>query len=351
MNEWLVHSWRKRGFANYLLWPLSQIYRLLSAFHRTLYRVGILETERCRAPVIVVGNVVAGGAGKTPLVIALAQHLKRRGLSVGIVSRGYGRQGKSCVEVTGSTPVSESGDEPALVIRSVSAPFFVANRRVDAVQALLAKYPATQVIISDDGLQHHALARDIEITVFDDRGVGNGWLLPAGPLRESYNPTAARQPQSGLVLHTGQSPTFGGYVSTRRLADHALDANGHRVALSGLQGHPVTALAAIANPLIFFDMLRARGLTVDKAISLPDHFDFSGYNWPVSADTVVLCTEKDAVKLFAIPHFSECRLLAVPLEFAPESAFFEALDAQLSPLLQQSSELPSTHNHEQPNGH
>ena len=357
MKAWLVRSWRKRGLANFLLWPLSMVYRVLTDFHRALYRAGILKAGHCRVPIIVVGNVVAGGAGKTPLVIALAQHLKRQGLNVGVVSRGYGRQGKNCLEVLHTTPISDSGDEPAYILRSILAPIFVANRRMRAVQALLAKYPATQVIVSDDGLQHHAMARNIEITVFDDRGIGNGWLLPAGPLREAYNPTRAStralQPIQGLVLHTGQSPAFGGYVSTRRLADFALDANGNKVALSELtelnkqRGQGLTALAGIANPSTFFDMLAARGLHIVKTISLPDHFDFSGYVWPVSADRVVLCTEKDAVKLFEIPRFRTCKLLAVPLEFSPEPTFLAAVDARLKPLLLKSSELPSTY--EQPN--
>ncbi|NQW92679.1 MAG: tetraacyldisaccharide 4'-kinase [Polaromonas sp.] len=343
MIAWFARAWRKRGLAACMLWPLSQVYRVLSGFNRELYRAGILKAERSSVPVIVVGNVVAGGAGKTPLVIALVQHFKRQGLQVGVVSRGYGRQGQHCLEVLESTPISLSGDEPALVLRSQAAPVFVANKRIEAVHALLAKYPATQVIISDDGLQHHSLARDIEITVFDDRGMGNGWLLPAGPLRE---PWSARP---GLVLHTGQSPAFEGFKSTRRLADHAFNAAGHQVALSGLSGQVITALAGIANPEAFFDMLRVRGLRLQQTISLPDHFDFSSYAWPALKDSVVLCTEKDAIKLFKLPQFKGYNLLAVPLEFSPQPAFLAAVDAQLALLLSKSSELPSPHEHT--NGH
>jgi len=352
MHKWLARSWLKRGFGACLLWPLSLVYEVLFNFHRGLYRTGVLKTERCAVPVIVVGNVVAGGAGKTPLVIALVQHFKRQGLKVGVVSRGYGRQRKDCLEVLENTPISDSGDEPALILRAQAAPVFVANRRMEAVTALLAKYPAIQIIISDDGLQHHQLTRDIDITVFDDRGIGNGWLLPAGPLRQPYTPTVS-QPNHGLALHTGQSPAFEGYVSTRHLADYALDANGHQVALSSLKGQRLTALAGIANPQTFFDMLRAVGLQGIQTISLPDHFDFSGYAWPASADSVVLCTEKDAVKMFKLPQFRSCNLLAVPLDFSPEPAFLAALDALLVPLLPMTSELPSTHEHPngQPNGH
>lgn len=349
MNKWLASNWRKRGLGACLLWPLSLVYQLLSGCHRWLYRAGLLKTERCPVPLIVVGNIVVGGAGKTPLVMALVQHFKQQGLLAGVVSRGYGRRSNDCLEVLENTRISDSGDEPALILLGQDAPVFVANSRIDAVTALLAKYPATQLIISDDGLQHHRLARDIDITVFDDRGIGNGWLLPAGPLRQPYIPNTVGPPHQGLVLHTGLSPAFKGYVSMRRLANYALNANGHQIALSSLKGQTLTALAGIANPQAFFDMLMASGLHGIQTISLPDHFDFSGYTWPAPADAVVLCTEKDAVKLFRLPQFRQYRLLAVPLEFSPEPAFLAALDALLAPLLAKSSELSSSHGH--PNGH
>ena len=282
-------------------------------------------------------------------MIALVQHFKRQGLQVGVVSRGYGRkgrQGKNCLEVLENTPISESGDESALILRAQAAPIFIANKRIHAINALIQKYPSTQVIVSDDGLQHYGMARDIEITVFDDRGIGNGWLLPAGPLRQPYTIGHTGQ---GLVLHTGQSPAFKGYVSTRRLADYARNADGLQVALSSLKGQAVMALAGIANPEAFFDMLRARGLQLQQTIALPDHFDFFGYAWPVSTNAVVLCTEKDAVKLFKLPPFKGYNLLAVPLEFSPEPAFLAAVDALLAPLLAKTSELPSPHEHH--NGH
>ena len=346
MPHWLARSWRKRGLVACLLWPLSLVYRVLSWLHHGLYRAGILKTEHSTVPIIVVGNLVAGGAGKTPLVMALVQHFRRQGLQAGVVSRGYDRQGKNCLEVLENTPISESGDEPALILRAQRAPVFIAVKRMEAVNALLLKYPATQVIVSDDGLQHYGMARDIEVTVFDDRGIGNGWLLPAGPLRQ---PHTVDQSGHGLVLHTGQFPAFKGYVSTRQLADHALNADSKHVALSSLKGQVLTALAGIANPEAFFAMLKARGLQLQQTIALPDHFDFSVYAWPVSADAFVLCTEKDAIKLFQLPQFKGHNLLAVPLEFSPEPSFLAALDALLAPLLAKASELPSTHGHH--NGH
>lgn len=328
-GNWLARVWRQRGLAACLLWPMSLIYAALFGLHKWIYQSGVLKTERVSVPVIVVGNVVAGGAGKTPLVIALAKHLQQCGLQVGVVSRGYGRQAKDCQEVLVSTPISTSGDEPAHILRALAAPVFVANRRIDAAIALLKKYPSTQVIISDDGLQHHSLARDIEVTVFDDRGVGNGWLLPAGPLRERW----PGHRKNSLVLHTGRLPAFGGFVSTRRLADHAVASSGRQVLLDDLLHQPLTALAGIANPNAFFGMLIARGLQLVHTISLPDHFDFSDYKLPTEPGGIVLCTEKDAVKLFKLPTNHICQLLAVPLEFTPEPGFLKAVDELLAPLL------------------
>ncbi|MDB5868641.1 MAG: lipid-A-disaccharide kinase [Polaromonas sp.] len=343
MRQALLNAWRIRGWLACLLWPLAQIHGLLVRLRRALYRRGMLASERFGVPVIVVGNVVAGGAGKTPLVMALVRHLQARGLQAGVVSRGYGRSGEKSLQVMSDTPVNESGDEPALIQRATGAPVFVARRRTEALRALLAAYPATDVVVCDDGLQHYALQRDIEIVVFDDRGIGNGWLLPAGPLREPW-PGRLRQGVD-LVLHTGQKPAFEGYTSRRRLADHAVAADGSRVALAALQHRPqpLVALAGIASPEAFFGMLRERGLRLEKTLALPDHHAFTPEDLSALAGRTVLCTEKDAVKLFALPGQPGLKLLAVPLEFLPEPALFSALDALLAPLL---SQLPSPHGHQ-----
>jgi tetraacyldisaccharide 4'-kinase len=341
LKQLLLQAWLKRGWLARLLWPLAQIHGLAVRLRRALYRTGILRSERFKVPVIVVGNIVAGGAGKTPLVMALVRHLRARGLEVGVVSRGYGRFGPVCIEVKQDTPVSQCGDEPALIQRSTGAPVFVASRRADAMRALLLAYPATAVVVCDDGLQHYALQRDVEIAVFDDRGLGNGWLLPAGPLRE---PWPERRLQGlDLVLHTGQKPAFGGFTSSRQLADHAVAANGTRVALTTLRGRPLTALAGIANPDAFFAMIRAYGLTLDKTIAFPDHHHFEGHDLAACAGHTVLCTEKDAVKLFSMPILAPLNILAVPLAFSPEPAFFAALETLLAPLI---SQLPLPHGHQ-----
>ncbi|UUZ63575.1 tetraacyldisaccharide 4'-kinase [Polaromonas sp. P1(28)-13] len=341
MKQLLLKAWLTRGWLACLLWPLAQIHGLAVRLRWALYRSGLLWSERFKVPVIVVGNVVAGGAGKTPLVMALVKHLQAQGSQVGVVSRGYGRAGHDSLEVKPETPVYMSGDEPALIRRATGAPVFVASKRTHALRSLLAAYPATQVVVCDDGLQHYALQRDIEIAVFDDRGVGNGWLLPAGPLREPW-PERKRHGLD-LVLHTGQKPAFEGFSSSRELADHAIAVDGSQLALSTLLGTSLVALAGIASPEAFFAMLRARGLTLEKTIAFPDHHDFENDDLNAYTGQTVLCTEKDAVKLFAMESLSQLRLLAVPLAFSPEPAFFAALNTLLAPLL---SQLPSSHGHQ-----
>lgn len=341
MEALLLKTWRSRGWLACLLWPLAQLYALLMHLRQLFYRYGIFRSKRFQVPVIVVGNVVAGGAGKTPLVISLVRHFQAKGLQVGVVSRGYGRSDDACIEVTSQTSVAATGDEPALIQQATGARVFVARRRIDAVQALLAAYSSTAVVICDDGLQHYELQRDIEIAVFDDRGVGNGWLLPAGPLRE---PWPGRQKTGiDLVLHTGSKPAFGGFRSTRRLADFAVSASGERRALASFQGSPLVALAGIANPQAFFDMLTDKKLQLEQTIALPDHHDFSDDSLHTLKGRTVLCTEKDAVKLFELRQAAEIDLFAVPLVFLPEPAFFNALDARLAERI---SQLPSSHGHQ-----
>ena len=341
MKNWLQRAWLSRGFPAWLLLPAAWVYGLAVASRAQLYRIGAFKSARFSVAVVVVGNVVAGGAGKTPLVIALARHLQAQGRHVGVVSRGYGRSGDSTLEVNIDTPVHLSGDEPAVIKRATNAPVFVATARADAVRALLAAYPDTSVVLCDDGLQHYGLARDIEIAVFDDRGVGNGWLLPAGPLREPWPERMHRGVD--FVLHTGQTPAFAGFSSIRRLADYAVAANGDRTALDALRDGTLTALAAIAKPEAFFNMLRQRGITLQHTLALPDHHNFNNFDFASVAGQTVLCTEKDAVKLFSRPDAATIKFLAVPLQFSPESAFFAAFDARLAQVF---SQLPSRHGHQ-----
>jgi tetraacyldisaccharide 4'-kinase len=344
VKQTLQKAWLTRGWLACLVWPLAQVYGLVVRLRRAFYRHGFFRSERFGVPVVVVGNVIAGGAGKTPLVIALVSHLQAQQLKVGVISRGYGRSSQDCVEVGPATTIEETGDEPALIKRATAAPVFVANKRTEALRALLAAHPATAVVVCDDGLQHYALQRDIEIAAFDDRGTGNGWLLPAGPLRE---PWPERQAQGlDLVLHTGKQAAFEGYTSSRRLADEAWNLNGQRITVASLRGRPLLAMAGIANPEAFFAMLRDSGLTLESTMALPDHHDFSGRDLAGLEGRTVLCTEKDAVKLFSLPEAARLELLAVPLVFSPEPAFFAAFDALLAPRLFSPSPLPSKHGHQ-----
>ncbi|HEY0825394.1 MAG TPA: tetraacyldisaccharide 4'-kinase, partial [Ramlibacter sp.] len=208
----LQRAWLRRGPLAWLLAPLSLVYGALAALHRALYASGLRARARLPVPVVVVGNVVAGGAGKTPVVLALVEHLCARGIAAGIVSRGYGRAGEDCTEVRAEDDPGRVGDEPLLLRRKAGVPVFVAARRAQAGRALLAAHPRTRVIVSDDGLQHHALARDVEVCVFDARGIGNGWLLPAGPLRERWPRTV------DLVLRPEAASGIAGHTLQRTLA-------------------------------------------------------------------------------------------------------------------------------------
>ena len=335
LEHGLTRVWRQRGLAAWLLWPLSLGYGVLLALRQTLYRCGWLTVSRCPVPVLVVGNVVAGGAGKTPVVLALVRHLQARGLQVGVISRGYGRRSTGCREVQADSPAREVGDEPALIRRSTGAPVVVAERRAEAAAALLARHPATQLILCDDGLQHSALHRDFEVCVFDDRGLGNGFLLPAGPLREPWPRPV------DLVLHTGGQPAFAGHHAQRQLAPFALQQDGTHVALAALAagGPPLLALAAIAQPAQFFAMLRACGLPLADTLSLPDHYDFDSFNPNDYKGYTLICTEKDAVKLWPLAPAA----LAVPLQLSLPPSALATLDAWLAQRLP--AKLSSTHGH------
>lgn len=323
MSRALQRAWLRRGPLARLLWPLSLFYGALAALHRWTFAAGLARRERLPVPVVVVGNVVAGGAGKTPVVLALLEHLRRRGIAAGVVSRGYGRTSDGCTEVRADDDAARVGDEPLLVRRKSGVPVFVARRRADAGRALLRAWPGTQVIVSDDGLQHHALARDLEICVFDGRGTGNGWLLPAGPLREPW-PRAA-----DLVLAHGAPPGIAAHAMRRAFAPEAVRADGTRLALAQLRGQPLHALAGIANPEAFFGMLRDAGLALAATYALPDHHDFAA--GPVLPDAASLvCTEKDAIKLWRLRPDAWAVPLQVEMPDAFWACFDRLLDARLS---------------------
>ncbi len=323
----LTQAWLRKGALAWSLWPISLLYGALIRLRQSLYTFGWLRTEHLQVPVIVVGNVIAGGSGKTPVVMALVQHLQSKGIRVGVISRGYGRLTQDCREVTSGSAVADVGDEPALIQRATQAPVFVAARRVEAAQHLLTRYPDTQVLVCDDGLQHLALHRELEICVFDDRGVGNGFLLPAGPLREAW-------PRSvDWVLHTGSKPAFAGFTAQRTLSTTAIGADGQTIELAELQAagpdKPLLAVAAIAKPDDFFAMLRAQGLPLSQTLALPDHYSFDSWSRNEHQGYQVICTEKDAVKLWQ--HQPDALAVPLVLTLAPE--LLKQLDARLIDLI------------------
>jgi tetraacyldisaccharide 4'-kinase len=267
-----------------------------------------------------VGNVLVGGVGKTPVVIALVQYLQQRGVVVGVLSRGYARPTDDLREVRTDSTAKDVGDEPLLIARSTGAPIWVGADRYAAGQALLRHHPKVQMLVCDDGLQHLPLSRDIEFCVFDERGVGNGWMLPAGPLREPW-PRRATQVVPCFELTSVNPPQLGQYRIIRQLADFAIRADGTRRNLKAWHQRPVQALAGIAKPQVFFDMLRAQGVMLKHAQALPDHDDLDHLIINPSLGEV-LCTEKDAVKLWG----QHPEAWAVPLVITLPSELLQAMD-------------------------
>jgi tetraacyldisaccharide 4'-kinase len=336
MSARLQTAWLKRGVLACMLWPFSVLMRVAVSVHKLCFRVGLLQSHRLPVPVVVVGNLIVGGAGKTPTVIAVVALLKEAGYRPGIVSRGYGRQDDGVEEVHPNTPATQSGDEPLLLRLHCAVPVVVGRDRVAAAQALLQAHTEVNIIVSDDGLQHHRLQRDAQVVVFDERGVGNGWLLPAGPLREPF----AAPPLRSVVVYNAEraSTSWPGETVQRSLAGVVLLSDwwdgkpATMQSLSALRETPVWAAAGMAQPQRFFDMLHAAGLQKLKPLPLPDHFDFAALPWPADALDVIV-TEKDAVKLqperMGITQIP--RVWVAPLNFALHPASSAALLALLAP--------------------
>jgi tetraacyldisaccharide 4'-kinase len=294
--------------------------------------------------VIVVGSVLVGGTGKTPTTIGVVRHLLERGLSVGVISRGYGRRSADCRAVTGRSIPEDVGDEPLLIQRATGVPVMVASSRFQAATVLLTQHAGLDVLVCDDGLQHFGLYRDVEICVFDDRGLGNGWLLPSGPLRESWPrkmlACAGQSAATTIVLNTGKTPSIPGYAAIRTLEAFASARDGSRQPLPGAtqnQIKPFFAVAGIAQPQAFFDMLRGLNITLAGEFGFADHDDFTGLDPTISQNYTLLCTEKDAMKLWKLAPDA----LAVPLRQTIEPAFFDTLDRLLAPHLH--AKLSSSH--------
>lgn len=358
--------WLRRGWLNWLLLPVSCLYASLIRVRNIAYRSGLRKTNRCAVPVIVVGNVVAGGVGKTPVVIEIVRHLQQIGHKPGIVSRGYGRapqkRGALPLHVSLDSLAETVGDEPLLLHKITKVPVCVAKDRFHAAQALLAAHPDITIIVCDDGLQHLALHADVSIVVFDERQVGNGWLLPAGLLRERWPHGTGRAvdmvllalpPDTtapvGLAVPRTCPPPF---LARKALAGTAYNCVGERRPLETFIPQPTIALAGIAKPELFFEMLSSAGIQPELTIAMADHQELDEKTYSNLSKEIgrreVLMTEKDSVK-FCSNHLCACQedltgeieppkftnrpqthFWAVPLTLEIENSFFTALDAKLS---------------------
>ena len=311
VQSWLNNVWYERRSPPWWLMPLSLTYAPIAAARRFTYTHGLRRASRLPRPVVVVGNLSVGGTGKTPLVCWLVAHLIERGYKPGVVTRGYGGSARDVRRISASDEPSVVGDEPVLLARRTGVPVAVGRNRPAAAQLLLSE--GCDVIVSDDGLQHYALARDCEVVVIDgDRRFGNGWLLPAGPLREA----PGRLRTADAVVVNGGRPLLAGALSMRLDAKNAVALRGGAVRpLRDFAGTCVHAVAAIGNPERFFNMLRSGGIEV-VGRPLADHARLTRENIDFGDDKSVLMTEKDAVKCAAFAGAQHW--------YVPVSACFEA---------------------------
>jgi tetraacyldisaccharide 4'-kinase len=308
----LLTAWQRRGVIACLLWPLSFIFNLLIVTRLAMYALGIFRITILPVPVIVVGNIFVGGTGKTPLVIWIIQLLQEQGWKPAVISRGYGSSAQQVRAVENNSHANEVGDEPLLIAKRTGVPVFIGRDRAAAGLALLQAHPNVNIIISDDGLQHYALGRNIEIQLSDSRGNGNGWLLPAGPLREP----ATRQ-SDFYVVNTTEESAGDGYVmqlvpvDAERLSDRS-----QRQSLRDFSFvQSVAAVAGIGHPERFFTTLRSHGINLTTTQALPDHFDYATNPFADIEASAILITEKDAVKCMqhnAIAN--DVRIWVVPVQ-------------------------------------
>ncbi|MFN0318196.1 MAG: tetraacyldisaccharide 4'-kinase [Burkholderiales bacterium] len=299
----IEQQWAQRNPLTLALAPLAMLFCSAAAVRRSLYRTGLLKAVRLPVPVIVTGNISVGGTGKTPVVIWLAEFLARNGFHPGVITRGYGGDGSLRAVTPESTP-AQVGDEPLLLARRTTAPVFCGPRRVRAAQALLAAHPQCDVLISDDGLQHYALARDIEIAVVDGaRLFGNGLPLPAGPLRE---PISRLNTVDAIICNGPTSSLPFPHYKMVLAGDECVNLlNPHQSrSVSQFKDSAVRAVAATGNPARFFAQLREHGLRISEH-PFPDHHAFRPEDLAFAREDLVLMTEKDAVKCaaFAKPNW------------------------------------------------
>ncbi len=312
--------WYRRSWLSLALAPLALVFGAGVRARRFAFRAGWRRVERLPVPVVVVGNLVVGGTGKTPLVLWLVDALRARGFLPGVVSRGYRGANAVPQAVAPGGSAERFGDEPVLLAERSAAPVWIGRDRAAAGRALLAAHPGCNVLVCDDGLQHYRLARDFEIAVEDERGSGNGRLLPAGPLREP-----ASRPVDAVVLNGGP-PRPGAFAMRlepagfRRVGDP-----GATVAVDALRGKRLHAVAGIGNPRRFFGTLEALGLAF-IAHAFPDHHAFAARDLEYPDCDAVLMTEKDAVKC---RRFARADLFALRVEARVDDRLADSIAARI----------------------
>jgi tetraacyldisaccharide 4'-kinase len=294
-----------------LLRPFSWLFRALIWLRRLSYRLGLFRTIRLHVPVVVVGNINVGGSGKTPLTLVLIEWLRQAGFTPGVISRGYGGRARTTMQVREGSDPGLVGDEPVLIARRAGCPVWIGRSRGEAGRRLLAFHPEVDVILTDDGLQHYALARDVEIVVADgERGFGNGCLLPAGPLREPVSRLASVDAVVMNGVGEGMEPPVPCFTMTVSGTDFVnLAQPDLRASADRFRDITVHAIAGIGHPERFFHGLETLGLKIVRH-PFADHHMFSPKDLP---DGTVLMTEKDAVKCAAFPR-SDTWYLAVDAE-------------------------------------
>ncbi len=322
----LEKIWYGNRLLAFPLLPLSALFGLVSGLRRVLYGTGLKKVHRFPAPVIVVGNLAVGGTGKTPLVIWLCEHLRSRGFRPGIVSRGYGGSASHWPQqVRADSDPVVVGDEAVLLARRTGCPMCVSPDRPAAVEALL-QHSNCDIVVSDDGLQHLAMGRDLEIVVVDGRrGLGNGFLLPAGPLREP----PGRLRKADLVISSATRwedvPVM--HIVKPRLVP-LVESSVRPRPLASFSGQRVHAVAGIGNPQRFFDLLTDHGMEVIPHV-FPDHHAFRRMDLWFEPDLPVVMTEKDAVKC---RRYGKRNHWVVQIDVQPEQAFIDGLDRLLKEL-------------------
>lgn len=298
ISEFVTKSWYQGAYWLYLLWPLNLIYHAVTLLRKYLYQFRFFKSYRAQVPVVVVGNITLGGTGKSPLVAHLIDALKDMGFTPGVVSRGYGAtlSKQEVREVTLDSVVSEVGDEPLMLKRRVGCPIFVSPTRSLAVQAL--ESIGCDIVITDDGLQHYALARDIEICVFDgERKWGNGHLLPMGPMREPLSRIKATDfvVMNGAEWKAPMQPKIASFSMALMVGKLRSLKDQKSKPLIEFKGKNVDAVAGIGNPVRFFNTLAEHGLLVNSH-SYSDHHQYTQSDVSFEGDRPLLMTEKDAVK-------------------------------------------------------